>query len=270
MITADFHTHSSNSADSKTPMSEQIESAISKGLTHLCLTEHMDMDFPAEKYGMDFFLDTESYINDFKSNSEIYGDRINLLFGVELGLQPHLTDRHEEYINKYPFDFVIGSAHLCDGIDVYYPEFYDGRTEKEAYRRYFEYELECLNTYMNFDVFGHLDYIVRYGPNKDKFYKYSDHQDLIDAILCKLINTGKGIELNTSEWNKGNKNPNPCKDILLRYKELGGEIITIGSDAHISNNIGGNFDKATDLLTECGYSYYCTFANRIPSFHSLK
>lgn len=269
MITADFHMHTNHSADSDATMSEQINAAISKGLTDLCFTEHMDMDFPKEKYGIDFLLDTDKYQEEYLTCKKTYKDKINLLFGVELGLQPHLTDRHADYINSYPFDFVIGSAHLCDGIDVYYPEFYEGRSEKEAYRRYFEYELECINTYMGFDVFGHLDYIVRYGPNKDKFYKYTDHCDLIDEILCKLVQNGKGLEINTSQLNKGFNHPNPTEDILKQYRHLGGEIITVGSDAHAPENIGGNFDKARDILIDCGFKYYCTFKERKPIYKPL-
>lgn len=269
MILADYHTHSNNSADSDAPMSLQIEAAITKGLKHLCLTEHMDKDFPKDKYGIDFYLDTDSYVKDYKQNYSKYSGQIDLSFGVELGLQPHLAGWHNEYLNQYRFDFVIGSAHLCDGIDVYYPEFYEGRTEKEAYRRYFEYELECLETFNDFDVFGHLDYIVRYGPNRDKFYTYDDYSDLIDEILNILISSNKGIELNTSELNKGHQNPNPCPAILKRYKELGGEIITIGSDAHTPSNIGGNFDKASELLAECGFKYYCYYKERKPIYLPL-
>lgn len=266
MITIDFHTHSSNSGDSETPMDQQITSAINKGIRHLCITEHMDMDFPYEKCPVSFDLDTETYFEEYKKNKIKYGNDIDLLFGVEYGLQPHLGDAMKKYVDSYPFDFVIGSAHLCDGIDVYYPEFYEGRSEKEAYRRYFEFELECLDTCKDFDVFGHLDYIVRYGPNKDKFYSYGEHKEVIDAILTKIVDIGKGIELNTSPLGKGLSHPNPTEDIIKRYRELGGEIITIGSDAHIPENIAGHFNRAEEILVECGFTHYCYFKERKPVF----
>lgn len=270
MIIIDYHTHSSNSADSETPMKLQIESAISKGIKHLCITEHMDIDFPAEKYNISFDLNTEKYIEEYKTNKKIYENRIDLSFGVELGLQSHIKPKLENYVNQYSFDFIIGSAHLCDGIDVYYPEFYEGRTEKESYRRYFEYELECLNVFNDFDVFGHLDYIVRYGPSKDRNYKYFDYSDVIDEILCKLISLGKGIEINTSVLTKGMAHPNPCEDILKRYLELGGEIITVGSDAHTPENIAGQFDKAEAILKACGFKHYNYFKERKPIYIDLK
>jgi len=271
MIITDFHTHSSNSGDSYTPMNQQIESAIQKGIKHLCITEHLDLDYPKmPRENISFDLDTNTYYEEFKTNIEKYSSQIDLLFGVELGLQPHLADTYHDYIKQWPFDFIIGSSHLCDGCDIYYPSFYEGKDEAECYRRYFESELENINSYSGFDVYGHLDYIVRYGPNKDKYYSYEKYKDIIDAILCKLIYLGKGIEINTKAFKAGMAHPNPCEDILKRYLELGGEIITIGSDAHSPDFIASAFDKAEIILKECGFKAYTYFKERKPIFIDLK
>ena len=109
----------------------------------------------------------------------------------------------------HPFDFVIGSSHVVHGIDPYYPKYYEGRSEKTAYREYFESILENLNTYSDFDVYGHLDYVVRYGPDHNRFYTYEAYADIIDEILRKLISMGKGIEVNTAGFKYGLGHPNP-------------------------------------------------------------
>jgi histidinol-phosphatase (PHP family) len=111
--------------------------------------------------------------------------------------------------------------------------------------------------------------VVRYGPNKDKNYTYEAYKDVIDPILSYLVENEKGIELNTAALTKGLRNPNPCREIIKRYRELGGEIITIGSDSHVPETLGNHFDKAAEILTDCGFKYYCIFANRVAEFMKL-
>lgn len=127
---------------------------------------------------------------------------------------------------------MIGSSHVVNGIDPYYPAFYKGKTEHEAYTEYFESILDNLHSGADFDVYGHIDYVVRYGPDKNKYYSYERYADIIDAILKEIISQGKGIELNTAGFKYGLGHPNPTEDVLKRYHELGGEIITVGADAH--------------------------------------
>ena len=96
---------------------------------------------------------------------------------------------------------------------------------------YFESILENISAYDGFDVYGHIDYVVRYGPNRNREYSYGRYKDILDEILKKLISMGKGIELNTGGYHYGLGEPNPCTAVIRRYRELGGEIITIGADA---------------------------------------
>ena len=270
-IQTDFHVHSSFSEDSDASMQSMIERAVSSNMTHLCFTEHMDMDFPISKEFPEgsFVVDTESYYRTFQSLKIQYSNQIRLLFGIELGLQPHLTAKHTAYIASYPFDFVIGSSHICHGKDPYDSDFYQNRTEDEAYYEYFVSILENIKAFSDFDVYGHLDYVVRYGPNADLHYSYTKYQDLFDSILSMLIEKGKGIEINTGGLKYGLKDLHPCHDILKRYKELGGEIITIGSDAHAPNRIQADFDRAKTALSDCGFSYYTIFEQRKPEFIKL-
>lgn len=273
MITADFHLHSSHSGDSDTAMEDMILAGIEKGLNTMCFTEHNDFDFPDsdEDPGSIFLLNTDSYLYDLLKSKEKYADKIKILFGVELGLQatPETFRKNAVFARSYDFDFIIGSSHICNGKDPYYPAFYEGRSEEEAYMEYFTSIIDNIKKFTNFDVYGHLDYVVRYGPNKDKNYSYEKYKDVFDKILTLLIENGKGIELNTCGLEKSTRDFNPCMDVVKRYRELGGEIITIGSDAHYTTDIAKHFSKAEEVLKECGFKYYSVFENRVAEFKRL-
>ena len=270
-ISADYHLHTNFSTDSKTPMEEMILAGIEKGLKTMCFTEHMDYDYPvpADDPTFNFLIDMESYLSKTKELAEKYSNKCNILFGIELGLQPHLTERLQTLTNSYPFDFVIGSTHLIDGIDPYFPEFYDGRSEKASYQRYFENCVENILAFPKLDAFAHLDYIVRYGPNKNKYYSYKEYSDYIDEILKLLIHHGIALEINTGSFKYGLNVTNPNLDIIKVYRQMGGELITVGSDAHIPNFIANQFDLVSDLLLEAGFKYYTEFHNRKASFVKL-
>lgn len=272
-VTADYHMHSSFSGDSRSPMEEMILAAINKGLSRICFTEHQDFDYPVTDpdttpEGM-FELNPDAYLYDLLKYKEKYADQITVCFGVELGLQPQVSKMNAAFAKAHDYDFIIASSHICHGRDPYYPYFYEGRKQEEAYLEYFESILENLKLYSNFDVYGHLDYVVRYGPDKDKGYSYEQYKSILDAILQKLIDSGKGIEVNTGGLLRGIRDLNPCQGILRRYKELGGEIITVGSDAHVPENVAYSFDRAAEALSACDFSYYCTFEKRTPTFHKI-
>ncbi len=260
----DTHMHSHYSGDSEAAPRDMIESAISRGLSGICFTDHLDLDYK-ETPGY-FDLDFEHYEAEIAGLKKEYQDRIEVLWGIELGLQPHVASENNAIINAFPWDFVIGSSHLVDTIDIYFPSFYEGRTERSAYRRYFESILENLAVYDNFDVYGHLDYVVRYGQNKNRFFSYEKYADLIDEILLTLIARGKGIELNMAGFKYGLGHPNPTEDILRRYRQLGGEIITLGSDGHKPEQIAWDYAKVPALLQEAGFDYFTVFKGRKPEF----
>ena len=268
MIYSDFHLHTTFSGDGEASMKEMIEQGIYFGLKTLCFTEHMDYDFDPN-CDVDFLLDTQTYYDAFLEYKDLYQDKIQLLFGVELGLQTHLAKQHKEYLSSHPFDFVIGSSHLIHGIDPYYPKFFEHRNEKEGLTEYFHSILENIEAFPEFDVYGHIDYVIRYSPERKENYSFEEYYELIDEILKKLISHGKGIELNTGGFKYGLGHPNPHEDILKRYRQLGGEIITVGSDAHTKEYLGYEFNKACEILKETGFSHYTIFKNRTPEFIRL-
>ena len=261
-ISSDYHVHTSFSGDCATPPDVVIRQAAAQGIRHLCLTDHMDYDYL--EAGVCFEFDVKEYFHRLLPLKKQYRDQIDLAIGIELGLQPYLSKKHHNLIFSNSFDFVIGSIHLVHCRDPYYPSYFEGRSEEEAYREYFECILQNLEAYSNFDVFGHLDYVVRYGPNQNQYYSYEKYRDIIDEILRSLVKKDIGLEVNTGGYKYGLGVPNPYKAVILRYRELGGKIVTLGSDAHEPQYLGYQFDKAAELLKECGFTSYYIFHNRKP------
>ncbi len=263
----DTHLHTSYSGDSSADPEDMVKRAMSLGLGGICVTDHLDLDFPA---GDDFApLNLGEYVRGIPALKEKYSGVFPVRFGVELGLMPHLAQIHADILAAHDFDFVIGSSHAVHGRDPYYPEFFEGQSEEESYMEYFWSIPENIRAFDGFDVYGHIDYIVRYGPNQNKYYSYEKYGDIIDEILRMLIERGKGIELNTAGFKYGLGHPNPTEDVIRRYRELGGEIITVGSDAHAPEQVGLKFTQATSILEECGFAYYTVFRDRKPEFIKL-
>lgn len=262
MIISDCHLHTTFSTDGVSDMESMILAGIKKGLKYMCFTEHND--FGAEfREGPDAFqVDTKAYHTKFMELKEKYKGRIELLFGVEIGLLPGLSDHFNEYAAQYPFDFIIGSSHFAGGLDPYLPEYYDRfSSPHEAYRFYFESELKCAEEFNCFDSYGHIDYALRYGPDNQDF-QYSDYADLLDELLKTLINKGKMFEINSKGYRTSIKRANPDISVLRRYRELGGEAVTIGSDAHCTDDIASGFEQVHGLLEEAGFRYCALFRER--------
>ena len=263
MIIADVHVHTSFSSDSEERLENTVKAAVNAGLKTLCITEHMDMDFPTGE----FLLDTATYKAELFRLRELYKDKLELLFGVELGLMAYLAPRLYEYTKSEDFDFVIGSSHLVEGMDPYEPEFFEKYGDKNGLLRYFESILNNIKAFDDFDVYGHLDYAVRYS--KAKSYVPSDYAELTDEILKTLISMDKGIELNTAGLKYGLGYAHPHPNVLKRYRELGGEIITVGSDGHCAEHVAYDFDKAEAILKAAGFKYHAVFKGRKPHFLPL-
>ena len=241
-----------------------IEEAIAQGRQYFYITDHHDFDYPVMDDGVTFLLKQEPYIARMEELREKYRDKIQIRIGVELGLMASIKEKTEAYANRYPYDFIIGSSHLVHGVDPYYPSYYEGKTSYQAYEQYFLSILENVKVYDTYHVYGHLDYIMRYVPNQTKPYDPMEYYDIFKEILTHIVDKGKGIEVNTGSLYKGFESPHPHELILKLYRQLGGEIITIGSDAHKPQHLGYGFDQAEALLKQCGFDYYTLFAEGKP------
>lgn len=268
-IQYDYHLHSDFSGDCETPAGRMADRALELGLSGLCFTEHYDKDYPA--YDVDFTLDFDSYFEKMADLKRRYDGRLQICAGMEFGMMKHLPPELARLLRTYPFDFVIASMHLVERKDPYYPDFFEGRSEREAYETFFQAEYETLKCFpaSDYDTLGHMDFVVRYGPNQNKYYSYEAYADCIDPILRHLIENGKCLEVNTGGFHYGLGEPNPCSGVLRRYRELGGELITVGSDAHTPESLCCDFGRAAALLTELGFRYYTVFEKRSPQMMPL-
>ena len=257
---ADIHMHTVFSEDSETPVETMVEESIARGMDIICFTDHQD-------YGLKpgyFQVDPDAYREKMIQVRDAFKDRIRVLIGIEIGMHMDYRDEIKSFLQKYPFDFVLGSVHLVDGVDPYDRALYPG-TDDEMYRRYFEQTLECVRHIDGFQALGHLDYVVRYGYDQTA-YTYQKYADVIDEILRELVSRGIALEVNTGGYKKGLGYPNPHPDIIRRFRELGGEMITLGADAHVPSYIGYEFDRAGAVIKEAGYKEITIFMNKKPAF----
>lgn len=264
MYIADYHTHSNFSSDSDTPLEENIKKAVSLGLKEIACTDHIDYDYPDPEFS--FLFDYIPYKKEIDRLKEKYSG-IKIKTGVEIGIQPHVIDKINNLIMQNYFDFIIASTHVTqDKYDLCTNDFFEGKSKHQAYTDYFEEVLSNVKNYDFFSVYGHIDFINRYGNYEDKTMDYNEFKSITDEILKIIISKGKGIEVNTSGYRYGLGHPHPQFELIKRYKELGGEIITVGSDAHKPEQITLKFDKAYELLKEAGFKYITLFNDRKPEF----
>lgn len=277
MIQADMHMHTWFSTDSEACPRDMADEAVRKGLKTICFTDHFDKD--DLEWGEEGIFDVDAYFVEMQKLQEEYAGKLNIRIGIELGLRTYLKDYYEELTKKYPFDFVIGSVHNvpykkdAEGKILYTDpaaeKLFTDRTDKEAYRLMMETTLENVRTSDCFQTLGHLDYVVRYGKSREKEYSYTDYADIIDEILKLLIEKEKGLEVNSAGLKYGLPFAHPHPDVLKRYRELGGEIITIGADAHKPEHIAYDFAKAEEILKSRGFKYYTEFFEQKPVFKQL-
>lgn len=260
---ADVHMHCGFSNDSETRPEDMVESAIAKGLSVICFTDHYDKD--NLDWGDEAIFDVESYFQKMIALQEEYRDRIDIRIGAEIGMQPYLAEYYQNFMAQHPFDFVIGSVHSVLEHDVAL-DFFQKHSDPEGYKIYFEEMLQDVQKIKSYDVLGHLDYIVRYSNQGSKGFNLNDYMDIIEEILKQVIAHGKGIEMNMSGLKYGLGAPHPQPEIIKRYRELGGEIITVGADGHIPEHIAYDYHLADDILKSCGFKYYTEFKGRKPVF----
>lgn len=259
---ADYHLHTSFSDDSEFPMEASVRQAITMGLEEVCYTEHID-------YGVktDLNCDCEAYWKELTRCRKLFGDRIVIKAGMEFGMQTGTVSVFKRTFMKYPFDFIILSCHQVENKEFWNYKFQEGRSQKEYQEKYYEEILKVMHLYEDYSVLGHLDVIRRYDPAGE--YPFEKVQEIITEILKFAIEKEKGIEANTSGYRYGLNEVTPSLQILKLYRDLGGKIITIGSDAHKQTDVGYQVAETKDLLKELGFPYICTFDRMKPDFHKL-
>lgn len=256
----DYHIHTKFSADSEADPRGHILKAIEMGLDEICFTDHQDFNYPY----MSFDLDIDSYFKEMKLIKEEYKNQIRIKIGVEVGLDLNYIQEINDFVNSHDFDYVIGSIHVIRNTEFYEPaKYFNNKIKEEAHREFFLNTLECVKTFDCFNCLGHLDYIVRYGPYEDKTVNHELYQDIIDEIFKTLIQKGKGIEVNTSGYRDLKTCGFPSFKQVERYYQLGGRIITVGTDSHTSDRIGEHVEEVVREYQRIGFQDISTFTKRI-------
>lgn len=267
----DNHNHSQFSFDGgRTSVGKTVNSAIGKGLAGVCFTDHCDFFVPPMKAKYEEYV-PEVFDVDAR-NAEI--DKVNakcpqdfhVFKGIEIGVQKSERDKIAAHLEKYSFDEIIASVHYLDDTDPFWGGYYEGKTWRYAYGHYLETlydEMVWLGD--RFDIMGHYDYVTRYAPYPECSILYKDFPDILDSMLRYLAENGKALEINTKTYQdfKG-RTPVLDKNILMRYRELGGEIISLGSDSHDADRVGFNFERTAALVSSCGFRYLAHFDKRKP------
>ena len=261
----------------------------------------------SKKSGGDFTFELKEYFENLENIKQKYSGKLEILYGMEIGLRNEqdlkekCLDGYRKMAEEYPFDFIIGSTHCLEDIDPYWEEYWYGRTAEEGLDRYFEAIAHNCTYYDSFDSLGHLDYLVRYvsqeatvksaekkglfelvsGKDEEsdpavqkrlygrKIYDPSDFTEYIEDILKSVIDKGVALEVNTAGIKYGLGFAHPRKEILKMYKDMGGELITIGSDAHMAEHLAYGFDETCDLLKDLGFKYYFVYKGRKPEGYLL-
>jgi len=260
----DLHVHSIYSNDSYpwATFANICNEAIAKGLKGICFTDHVDIDYP----GITDVFDLNDYCNELNNIINSYGNSIEIYKGIELGLQPHIIEENKAFSSKSDIDFVLGSIHVVDKKELYKNEYLEGKTDHEGILSYFKDLKLSINSFTDFDSLGHIDVVRRYLLNGESSFVYNIYKDYIVDILEYLIDKNIGIEINTSGKRYGLCSFHPYPEILALYKDLGGEIVTLGSDAHKPEDLGYAFNEALELLKALKFKYYCIFKKRKPIF----
>lgn len=277
---ADYHLHTYYSDDSDYPMEQLVRDAIAMGLSEICITDHVDYGIkgdwtdlsetyhPEEKSGLPVMnVKYPAYHAEIQRMKKKYAGQIIIREGMEFSMQIHTIPRYENLIASYPFDFIILSCHQAENKEFWTQDFQKGKTQEEYNRKYYEEILNVICRYKNYSVLGHLDMITRY--DEAGIYPFEKVQDLVAEILRQAISDGKGIEVNTSCWRYGLSDLTPSRKILKLYQELGGTILTTGSDAHKPEHLAICIKETLKELKALGFSSICTFQNMEPVFHPL-
>ena len=271
----DFHLHTKFSDDSILEIDDLVDAAIEKNIKILCITDHVEPEeFEENRLSKELKLKTESYFKEIaelrqKWESRSSSREVKILTGVELGLSPETLDIGKKYIKANSFDFVLGSLHAVNGREVNDRSLYELRDEKEVLRIYLEELYRCIKKFDEFDSLAHIDlirrYIKRYKGKNEIFYCFNPDPELnylVDDILRIIRDKGKGLEVNSSGYRYGLLTPMPSFEVIKRFRGLGGEIITIGSDAHSTNQVGEKLQNVREIILEAGFKYVFKYEKR--------
>jgi histidinol-phosphatase (PHP family) len=260
----DYHCHTNFSSDSHAPMSDQCRAAIHTGVCQIAFTEHEDYN-PEDSTS--FFFKHADYMQELARCRERFDGELIIRAGIEVSEPHRYAERAGKVLAQHDWDFVLGSLHWLGDVNTFEEEFWTYRNDwRQSLRDYFT-EMIALARNGDFDILSHIDYPTRYGAKhyRDE-YDIAEYEDILREVLGHVIVRGKGIEINTSPWRRGLPNPNPPAAVVKWYREMGGEILTLGSDSHTPKDVGAGIDRAMGIARAAGFTRIAVFEQRRAGF----
>lgn len=278
ILLIDCHTHTHNSSDAENDtVKERCEKAIELGLYAMAITDHCEAN---RFYSKEYYNITETSVNNeynYKRSyeesvaettavKEEYKNKLNLICGIELGQATSNDNVADIIYNDKRIDFIIGSMHELPGHEDFYFLDYSKENVPKLMEENFK-EIYKLCKQNKFDVLGHLTYALRYieGDQKIKV-NISEYKDMIAEIFKEIIKNGKGIEINTSGLRQAYGKTFPSLEYIKLYKDLGGKIITFGSDSHSNADLGAGISQGIKIAKQAGFEKTAYYMNHNPYF----
>lgn len=260
----DCHVHSTFSPDAKDTIDSMCQAAVAAGLSEICFTDHVEFEPRDEAFG---YIRFEEYRKAIQQAAEKWAGVLRIGTGVEAGYQTGHTGQMEEFLAGRDFDFVLGSVHWVDSLSLT-GEVFDSYGVEGAYRRYLENVLGAAKSGL-FDALAHLDFIKRYAFEEYGRFPFEAFSSEIEAILKVIIDKGIALEINASGLRYPVRETLPGLETFRLYRQLGGELITVGSDAHRVKRLGSGILEAVDLVRAVGFRHIAVFHNRRPEFITI-
>lgn len=260
MLRTDIHTHTAFSADGRSSIDEMIATAIEKNIAYYGIAEHFNYDYDRLHLSIDGRevppIDEEAYFTRARALQRQLKGKLHLLVGAEFGYdnENSALQRYIDTQEKYSPDFVVNSVHTCLGMDCYFPHYCNGKSKEYAYNAYLYRVLESLDAPYRYDIVAHIGYCSRNATYEDPKLRYEDFSDVLDEILKRIVARGKILEVNSSAKTAGSPFI-PDTDILERYFELGGRMVSFASDAHDISRVADKRDLVVAALKKAGFTY---------------
>jgi histidinol-phosphatase (PHP family) len=253
-ILHDYHVHSHFSCDAEASMDAMCQAAIIAGIRELGFSDHFDLH-PSEPHRD--YLDPDSWWKSFETCKMKYAGALILRAGVEVGEPHRFPQEIQQLLRGYPWDYVLGSLHWVGEICVFDRAFFQ-KDETSTYLTYF-HELERLVDEGVFDILAHFDVVKRYGYEHYGEFQAEEYEEPIRRILHKLAERDLALEINTSTLRRPIQMPSPDSQILQWFLEEGGRFITLGSDAHMPQDVGfglASLQRTVKSVGYCGLAQY--------------
>jgi histidinol-phosphatase (PHP family) len=258
-IPLDYHMHSTASCDSRATMAEMCRSALQRGIREIAFTEHFDPkpeDICAGYYQPDGYFAALD-----EARREFAPQGLTIRAGVELGEHHLYSDVHRPVLDAWPYDVALGSLHWVGDDSVFDADYFRAHSPRDAFEAYFT-ELAAMVRFGGFDVLAHADVIKRAAYPVYGHFAIAEWEALVREVWAACIDQGIGIEINTAALRQAVHEVHPGPESLRWYREMGGDILTIGSDSHRPDHVGYGLDVALDAARAAGFTRLASFERR--------